>query len=112
MMFWYGHRALWWLVLGRGLMALVFWGALITLFVLAVRALTRRPVRHEVYTPSPMAAPASTAATAPMAAAAPTATPTAVPAQRPSALDILNERYARGEITKAQYDEMKRDIAG
>ncbi len=28
-----------------------------------------------------------------------------------SALDILNKRYARGEITKEQYDEMKKDIS-
>lgn len=26
------------------------------------------------------------------------------------ALDILNQRYARGEITKEQYEQMKRDI--
>ena len=34
----------------------------------------------------------------------------AVPGQ-PSALDILQARYARGEITKEQYDAMKRDIS-
>ncbi len=27
-----------------------------------------------------------------------------------SALEILNIRYAKGEITKEQYDEMKKDI--
>ncbi len=27
-----------------------------------------------------------------------------------SALDILNKRYAKGEITKEQYDQMKKDI--
>ncbi len=27
-----------------------------------------------------------------------------------TALDILNQRYARGEITKEAYDQMKRDI--
>ena len=30
------------------------------------------------------------------------------PAERP--LDILNRRYASGEITKKQYQEMKRDL--
>lgn len=29
-----------------------------------------------------------------------------------SPVDILNERYARGEISKEQYDEMRRDISG
>ncbi len=26
------------------------------------------------------------------------------------ALDVLQERYARGEITREQYDQMKRDL--
>jgi len=29
-----------------------------------------------------------------------------------SALDILNERYARGDITKEEYNEMKKEILG
>jgi putative membrane protein len=29
---------------------------------------------------------------------------------RRTALDILKERYARGEISKEQYDEMRRDL--
>ncbi len=28
------------------------------------------------------------------------------------ALDVLNERYARGEITRAEYQEIRRDIEG
>ena len=27
-------------------------------------------------------------------------------------LDIIKERYARGEITKDEYDRMKRDLSG
>jgi len=28
-----------------------------------------------------------------------------------SALEILNKKYVRGEITKEQYNEMKKDIS-
>jgi putative membrane protein len=34
-----------------------------------------------------------------------------LPGGRPeSARDILDQRYARGELTKEQYDQMKRDL--
>lgn len=29
----------------------------------------------------------------------------------PSAIDILNNRYAKGEISKEEYDRMKKDIS-
>ncbi len=29
---------------------------------------------------------------------------------RPSAMDVLKERYARGELTKDDYDRMRKDI--
>jgi putative membrane protein len=32
------------------------------------------------------------------------------PSVKESPLDILKRRYARGEITKAEYDNMKRDL--
>ena len=36
--------------------------------------------------------------------------PTSIVAQDDSALDILNQRYARGEISKTDYDAMRRDL--
>ncbi len=36
--------------------------------------------------------------------------PSANPSPAESPLDILNKRYARGEITKEQFDEMRRDL--
>ncbi len=32
------------------------------------------------------------------------------PAPGPSATEILRARYARGELTRAQYEEMRRDL--
>ena len=38
--------------------------------------------------------------------------PTLPAGQAPNAREILDQRYARGEITREQYDLMKRDLAG
>ena len=35
-----------------------------------------------------------------------------LPARRSSGLDVLEERYARGEINQDEYLQKKRDIAG
>lgn len=33
-----------------------------------------------------------------------------VPSQEESALDVLQKRYARGEITREEYQQMKQDL--
>ncbi|NOX62769.1 MAG: SHOCT domain-containing protein [Chloroflexi bacterium] len=36
--------------------------------------------------------------------------PSSPPGASESPLEILKQRYARGELTKAEYEEMRRDI--
>ena len=65
---------------GGGLMMLLFWGAIIWLIVLLVK--DKSACTHNE-------------------------------ASRPvksSALDILNERYAKGEINKQEFEEKKKDL--
>ncbi len=73
------------MILG-GLMMLLFWGVIIALVVFAVRALTRSGSGQ---TTPPAGSPGET---------------------RDQALEILRERYARGEITKDEYTTMRQDL--
>ena len=87
---WWGHGFSgfggWgWMIFG-GLMMLVFWGGLIALVVLAIRAFTNSGSQE------PVQAGTSSAS------------------RRNDALSILQERYARGEITKTEFEEMREDI--
>ncbi len=68
----------WGHMLFGGLMMLVFWGGIILLIVLGVRWLGRGPEGH------------------------------AGPRTRPTPLEILEERFARGEIDKEEFEERKR----
>ncbi len=82
-MMWGGFGWGWMMVVGMLFMVL-FWGAIIALVVWGIRALNRGGARPEG--PNEPLPP------------------------RGRALDILQERYARGEITKEQYDAMRKDL--
>lgn len=82
-MMWYGNGFLWGWMLFGGLMMLFFWGGLIALAVVIIRAFSR---------PGSQASGEGGQV-------------------RGSALEILNSRYARGEITKKEFDAIRRDIA-
>jgi len=84
--FGWGNSLGWSGALFGGLMMLLFWGALIALAVFAVRALTR--------------------ATGARSAALNTQSSRGDDA----ALALLKERYARGEITRETYEQMRADL--
>jgi putative membrane protein len=71
-----------WGLLGMVMMVL-FWGGLVVLAVLLVRALFPR---EQQLPPGPSG-------------------------REPAAREILDQRYARGEITREQFEQMKRDLS-
>ncbi|MFQ5614740.1 MAG: SHOCT domain-containing protein [Anaerolineae bacterium] len=78
---WWGHGFSWGWMLFGGLMMLLFWGGLFALLVLAVRAFAGGG-------PS-------------------TSSGGSAPSRPDTALNILKERYARGEISRADFEEMR-----
>jgi putative membrane protein len=73
----------WWMLWG-GLMMVLFWGAIIALVVWAVQSLSRR---HEDRTQSGVETP-----------------------QVRTPLEIAKERYARGEIGRDEFKQLKGDL--
>jgi putative membrane protein len=70
-----------WGMVGMMAMMLVFWGGLVALVVLLVRALFPRGQQLP-------------------------------PGDRvPTARELLDQRYARGDITREQFEQMKRDLS-
>jgi putative membrane protein len=83
---WYPHHEFGWggLIFGA-VLTIAFWGVLVMLAVLLFRALNGPRGRHETVQIPPVG-------------------------QSKNALDILKERYARGEISKEEYERMREDI--
>lgn len=73
-----------WMMIFGGLMMILFWGGLIALVVVAVR--TFSGTRQSTDSAGSSTSPANTA------------------------LNILKERYARGEISKTEYEEIRDNL--
>jgi putative membrane protein len=82
-----------------GLLLLLVLAALVVLAVLALRAYSRGTAGRA-------------ADRGPMGGAGPGTPDQPVAPGSGRALEILRERYARGEITKEQFDAMRQDILG
>jgi putative membrane protein len=74
-----------WMIFG-GLIMLLFWGGLLIAVFFIIRAALRSDTRQG---PRRNGSPATGSKTP---------------------LDILKERYARGEISKAEYEQMREDL--
>ncbi len=73
----------WWMLWG-GLMMVLFWGAIIALVVWAIQGVTRRQSVH-------------------------TERHQTSPSERPP-LEIAKERYARGDIARDEFEQIKKDL--
>ena len=80
-----GDGAGWWMLWG-GLMMLLFWGGIIALIVWGIQSMTRREAGQ---TQPPRTGPSP---------------------RRP--LEIAQERYARGDISREEFAQIKRDLEG
>jgi putative membrane protein len=83
---WHGADGAGWWMLWGGLMMFVFWGGIIALIVWAIQVLTRRESGQtgSVGLGSPPRAP----------------------------LDSAKERYARGEINRDEFLQIRKDLEG
>jgi putative membrane protein len=81
---WHGGDGMGWWMLWGGLMMLLFWGGIIALIVWTVQSLVRRdsgPTGHSRGS-----------------------------GREETALDIARERYARGDINRDEFVQIKRDL--
>jgi putative membrane protein len=79
---WWGHGMTWEGMIWGGLMMLLFWGGLIALAVILIRTFAKSGSERS-WTGGESA---------------------------DTALEIIKKRYARGEISKSEYEEMRRDL--
>jgi putative membrane protein len=83
---WHAGDGMGWWMLWGGLIMVLFWGAIIAVIVWTIQTVTRRePSQTHVPHTSPSAS-----------------TP----------LDIAKERYARGEVSREEFEQMKRELEG
>ena len=85
-MMWWGHEFGWGWMMAGGLAMLLFFGGLIVLGFLAIRAFTNGNSRPESRSDQ------------------------IYPGSSNRAVEILKERYACGEVTKAEYEEIRADL--
>jgi putative membrane protein len=78
---WYWGEGMGWWMLFGGFWMVLFWGAIVALIVWGISRFTRR---------------------------ADSGTSTS---EKTTPLDIAKERYAKGEISKEEYEQLKKDIA-
>lgn len=86
-MWWHDGFNWGWMMLSSGLMMILFWGGLIALAIVIVRAISGSGLQRSANSAS------------------------SSPSIHNTALNILKERYARGEISKAEYEEMRDNLA-
>lgn len=79
---WHGHEGMGWWMVWGSIVMVLFWGAIIGLIVWAIQSVTSKTEK---------------------------APP---PSGSQTALDIAAQRYARGEISREQFEQIKRDLKG
>ena len=82
----------WWPMMFGGLLMVAFWVGVGILVIWAIVRLIQGPPR-------------------PAASAAPPPPPATATPSRETPLDVVKMRYARGEITKEQYDQLVKDLS-
>lgn len=81
---WHAGDGMGWWMLWGGLMMVLFWGAILALIVWAIQTVTRQE-SDQTHAPH-----------------------TSASARKP--LDIAKERYARGEVSRKEFEEIKIDL--